>query len=42
MSKNEYLSIVRNDPQLPFELLQDGYLGDEAYLVYKNLINSTK
>jgi DNA-binding transcriptional regulator PaaX len=26
-----YLSILRDDPQLPFELLPDGWLGEKAY-----------
>jgi DNA-binding transcriptional regulator PaaX len=31
----EYFSILEDDPQIPFELLSDKYLGDEAYLLYK-------
>lgn len=32
-----YLSILNNDPQLPFELLPDNWVGDEAYLIFKTL-----
>lgn len=35
-----YLSILQDDPQLPFELLPDNYLGDEAYLLFRKLIHS--
>lgn len=30
----QYLSILADDPQLPFELLPDGWVGDEAYKVF--------
>lgn len=30
-----YYSILKKDPQIPYELLQDEYLGDEAYLLFK-------
>ncbi len=33
----EYLSILRNDPQLPFSLLPVGWLGEKAYLEYEKL-----
>lgn len=33
----EYLSILRDDPQLPFPLLPIGWLGDKAYLLYCEL-----
>lgn len=33
----KYLSILKNDPQLPFELLPKGWLGEKAYLSYENL-----
>lgn len=33
----EYLSILKDDPQLPFELLPKGWLGNKAYFVYENL-----
>lgn len=33
----EYYSILEDDPQIPFELLPDQYLGDEAYLLFKQL-----
>lgn len=40
----EYLSILKDDPQLPFELLPKGWLGDKAYVHYleikKRYINS--
>lgn len=32
-----YLSILKDDPQLPFELLPRAWLGDKAYLIYENL-----
>lgn len=35
----EYLSILRDDPQLPFELLPRGWLGDDAYILYEKLKN---
>lgn len=34
----EYYSILQDDPQLPFELLPDDYLGDEAYLLFQKLL----
>lgn len=33
----EYLSILKNDPQLPFSLLPKGWLGEKAYLLYEKL-----
>jgi DNA-binding transcriptional regulator PaaX len=33
-----FLSIAENDPQLPFELLLDKYLGDKAYLLFRKLV----
>lgn len=33
----EYLSILKNDPQLPFELLPKGWLGDKAHVHYVEL-----
>lgn len=33
----EYLSILKDDPQLPFSLLPKGWLGDKAYLSYEEL-----
>jgi len=38
----DYYSILRDDPQLPFELLPKEYLGNEAYLLYQGLIKTTK
>ncbi len=32
-----YLSILKNDPQLPFELLPQGWLGEKAFLTYEKL-----
>lgn len=32
-----YLSILKNDPQLPFELLPDWWKGEEAYEEYKKI-----
>jgi DNA-binding transcriptional regulator PaaX len=32
-----YLSILKDDPQLPFKLLPYWWLGDEAYKIYKKL-----
>lgn len=31
----DYYSIIKDDPQLPFELLPDKYLGDEANLLFQ-------
>ncbi|MBI4999565.1 CRISPR-associated endonuclease Cas2 [Candidatus Gottesmanbacteria bacterium] len=33
----EYLSILKEDPELPFELLAKGWLGDKAYILYEKL-----
>lgn len=33
----EYLSILKDDPQLPFALLPRGWLGDKAYILYERL-----
>lgn len=33
----EYLSILKDDPQLPFELLPPWWKGEEAYWVYKKI-----
>lgn len=33
-----YLSILDKDPQLPFELLPDVYLGDKAFLLLRKLL----
>ena len=33
----QYLSILKDDPQLPFALLPQWWLGDKAYHVYKRL-----
>lgn len=35
----EYLSILKKDPQLPFELFPNRFLGTKAYHLYKNLQN---
>ncbi len=32
-----YLSILNDDPQLPFELLPDDWVGDEAYQVFERM-----
>lgn len=37
----DYFSILRKDPQIPFELLSDEYLGDEAYLLFLRLSKNT-
>lgn len=34
-----YLSILENDPQLPWELLPNNWLGDKAYLLYKKVLS---
>lgn len=36
-----YLSVLQDDPQLPFELLPDWWLGDEAYTLFTKLINKS-
>lgn len=33
-----YLSILKDDPQLPFDLLADDWVGDKAYLTYQKLL----
>lgn len=33
----QYLSILKDDPQLPFEILPKGWLGNKAFLVYQKL-----
>lgn len=33
----DYYSILQKDPQLPFAILSDDYLGDEAYLLFRRL-----
>lgn len=33
----EFLSILKDDPQLPFELLPKDFSSDEAYLIFKRL-----
>jgi len=33
----EYLSILKDDPELPFELLPKGWLGEKAYILYERL-----
>lgn len=37
----DYLAILKKDPQIPFELLPDKYLGDEAYLVFLGYAKNT-
>ncbi|MBU1327173.1 hypothetical protein KKB64_04890 [Patescibacteria group bacterium] len=32
-----YLSILRDDPQLPFQLLPDNWLGLKAYQLYRKI-----
>lgn len=43
ISKNQlafqFLSILKEDPQLPFELLPDWWVGDRAYRKYKTVIS---
>lgn len=34
----EYHTVLQADPQLPFEILPDDYLGDEAHLLFKRLL----
>jgi phenylacetic acid degradation operon negative regulatory protein len=36
----KYLSILHDDPQLPFELLPEDWLGDKAYVLYQRLYGS--
>lgn len=38
----KYLSILENDPQLPFELLPNNWLGVDAYLKFKELSSTSK
>lgn len=37
----EYFSLLKKDPQIPFELLPSHYLGDEAYLLFLRHIKHT-
>lgn len=37
----DYFSILRDDPQIPFELLPDDYLGDGVYLLFLQLSKNT-
>lgn len=37
----EYFSILKKDPQIPFEFLPDEYLGDEAYLLFLKYFKKT-
>lgn len=37
----DYFSILEKDPQIPFALLPDEYLGDEAYLLFQKQFNNT-
>jgi phenylacetic acid degradation operon negative regulatory protein len=37
-----YLSILQDDPQLPFELLPDDWLGEKAYFIYRKLVKQIK
>lgn len=41
LSKNQYvfqfISILKEDPQLPFELLPEEWVGEDAYVIYKKL-----
>lgn len=34
-----YLSILQQDPQLPWELLSDDWLGDKAYRLYQKILS---
>lgn len=36
-----YFSILQRDPQIPFALLPDYYLGDEAYLLFLKLVKNS-
>lgn len=35
----DYLSVLKEDPQLPFPLLPRDFLGEKAYLLYQSLVN---
>jgi len=37
----DYLSILKNDPQLPFPLLPKNFLGEKAFYLYQSLTNKT-
>jgi len=37
----DYCNLLKKDPQVPFELLPDEYLGDEAYLLVKKFLKNT-
>jgi phenylacetic acid degradation operon negative regulatory protein len=38
----KYLSILSKDPQLPTDLLPEDWMGDKAYLIFKNYIPTLK
>lgn len=38
----EYLSILKKDSQLPFELLPGGWWGEDAYLIYQKTLKNLK
>ena len=37
----DYFNLLKKDPQVPFELLPDEYLGDEAYLLFNKYFKKT-
>jgi len=39
---SRYLSILKDDPQLPFELLPTDWCGDEAYEFYEGILNDPR
>lgn len=38
----QYLSILKDDPQLPFAFLPKDWMGDEAYLIFKECVEENK
>jgi len=37
-----YLFILKEDPQIPFQLLPDNWLGEDAYFIYKNQLKKQR
>jgi phenylacetic acid degradation operon negative regulatory protein len=37
-----YLSILKEDPQIPFQLLPDNWFGEDAYFIYKKELKKQK
>lgn len=38
----QFISVLKKDPQIPFELLPSWWTGDEAYKIYKTIVQGLK